>query len=231
MTVNEIAETLRCRDVVFNLLSHILIDVPDDYTDKLIEETNALLAGIAETTENEDFKEGFALLSGLLPAQGSDVSEWLNTTRLERSVAYTSLFILGNGSVSVYESAHRSPERLLRQDPWSEVKAFYQEFGFCCAEDKNIMEDHIASELQFMGLLSGKAAEACETEEIDACEELLAGQLRFYEEHISQWVPMFCTTIAECKGKPEFAFYAAYALIIKGFIAEDMLFLQELLAE
>jgi len=232
MTIREIAGTLRSRDVMFNVLSHVFIDVPDDYADKMIGETADLIAGIAETTENEDFKEGFALLSGYFSVKGPSISECLSETRLERSLAFTSLFILGGQwSQSVYESVHRSAEKLLKQEPWSEVKAFYQQNGFSCSEEKNISEDHIAMELQFMGLLSGKAAVACEREDFGACEELLGTQHRFYEEHISKWIPGLCTKIAECKDKTDYAFYAAYALILKGFIAEDMLFLKELLAD
>ena len=231
MTVSEIAGALRSRDVVFNVLSQVFIDVPDETTDKLIEETAELIAGIAEATENEDFREGVARLSGLYSGKGS-IGEWLSDTRLDRSRAFTSLFILvGQASASVYESVHRSAEKLMKQESWSEVKAFYQQNGFCRSDDTNISEDHISIELQFMGLLSGKAAEACEKDNFNTCEEILGVQLRFYEEHLSQWIPEFCTRIAENNDNEIYTFYAAYALILKGFMAEDMLFLKELLED
>lgn len=231
MTLGEIAGALRSRDVLFNVLSLVFIDVPDDHSDELIRETAVLIEKAAETAEHDAFKEGVALLSGVAAA-GGGLSHYLSDTRLERSLAYTSLFILsGQGSESVYESVHRSPEKLMKQDPWSEVKAFYQQNGFCRSDGTTIDEDHIAIELQFMGLLSGKAAEACENDDFETCEEILGAQLRFHEQHMSQWIPGFCSKIAESKDTARYAFYAAYALILKGFLAEDMLFLKELLED
>jgi TorA maturation chaperone TorD len=225
MTVSELADTLRSRDVLFNVFSKVFFDVPDDDIDKITEETVALMASVAETTENEDVKEGFSILSGIFSERDNSISKCLSETRLERSIAYTSLFILGKESESVYESVHRSPEKLLKQESWSDVKAFYLQNGFCRTDKMNIVEDHISIELQFMGLLSGKAADACEREDFKTCREILAVQLRFYEEHISKWIPGLCTNIAEHKDKVGFAFYSAYAFLLKGFIAEDMLFL------
>lgn len=233
MTLGEIADILRGRDVVFNVFSHVFVDVPDEGSDTLLAETMTLLAEVVATTDNVDMREGFAHLTALLSEKNNatNISDYLKETRLDRSRAYTTLFILQQGADSVYESAHRSPERLLKQEPWSAVKEFYQRNGFCHADLKNISEDHISLELQFMGLLSGKAADACEHEDTDACEETLKAQLCFYEEHISQWIPSFCEKIAEAKDIPGHMFYAAYALLLKGFIAEDMLLLKDILEE
>lgn len=230
MNTSDIASTLRVRSVVFDILSRVFIDVPNEPADKLTEKTAGLLADIARSTENEDLKDGVALLFSFLQKNGNDISTCLDETRHERSLAFTSLFILGGqDSASVYESVHRTTEKLMQQEPWSEVKAFYYQNGFSCPGNNGFAEDHLSTELQFMGILSEKAAEACQKEEFGACEKFLNIQICFYEEHISQWIPNFCTKVAVNKDKANYAFYAAYSLILKGFITEDMFLLKELI--
>jgi TorA maturation chaperone TorD len=226
MSVQELTETLKGRDVLFNLFSQVFIDIPDEFTDKLMMDTAALVSVIAGASNNSDFSEGAAVLRKYFDEAGS-----LEETRQDRTAAFTSLFLLGKASSPVYESVHRSPEKMVKQDPWSQVKEFYMQNGFRRSEKRNIMEDHVSIELQFMGLLSAKAAEACEAEDFEACSEILAAQLKFYDEHIMKWVPKFCSKVAEKKDEHKYAVYAAYALILKGFLVEDTVFLRELLED
>ena len=230
MTLDEIASALKSRDVIFNVFAQVFFDVPSEQTDKLIADTATLLGGVAETTENEHVREGFELIADLLHEHHGDLGDYLRESRLRRATAYTSLFILGRESESLYESVHRSPEKLLKQDPYCEVQALYWQNDFHIADGVNTVEDHVSVELQFMGLLSGKAAAACGAGERQACRQLLQVQRRFYAEHLSQWVPEFCANVAAHKGKPGHAFYAAYALILKGFMAEDQDFLNDVRA-
>jgi hypothetical protein len=75
MTVSELADTLRSRDVLFNVFSQVFFDVPDDDIDKITEETLALMASVAETTANEDVKEGFSILSGIFSERDNSISK------------------------------------------------------------------------------------------------------------------------------------------------------------
>jgi TorA maturation chaperone TorD len=230
MTLDEVASALQSRDVIFNVFAQVFFDVPNGDTDKLIEDTAALMAGVAATTENGDIDEGFRIISSLLPEHHGNIGDYLRDSRLKRSTAYTSLFILGRESESLYESVHRSPEKLLKQDAWSEVQTFYWQNDFHIADGVNTVEDHISIELQFMGLLSGKAAAACGAGDHETCRQIVGVQRQFYEGHVSQWVPEFCTNVAKHRDKPGHAFYAAYALILRGFMTEDLYFLKDVQA-
>jgi len=229
MTKNEITEALKGRDTLFNIFSQVFIDVPDEKCDKLVDGTYEILRLIAKEAENESVKEGIRLLETFY-GEEEKPKETLPASRLERSRAYTSLFLLpGKHSASPHESVHLSPERLFKQEPWSEVKAFYQQNGFILPVERNMMEDHISIELQFMALLSGKAAQAAERGDDGECGKILSTQLTFYNEHILKWIPQFCDQVAMADKDGGNLFYAGYALFLKGFIEEDSQFLKDIL--
>lgn len=231
MNVNEICETHKGRDVTFNIFSRVFIDVPDEASDKLFADTCEYLLSVAEFSENGDLKKGAQILNTLLPADKSALAGWFAENRLERAKDYTFLFVLGQGSVSTFESVYRSPERLIKQDPWSEVKAVYAENCFKKAEGNRQLEDHISLELQFMGLMSKKIAELFQKEDFDAAEAKLNVQKSFYDSHIFKWIPDFCDRVIAKSEKLHSQFYVAYAYLLKGFLTEDMLFLEDLLGE
>ncbi|QAR33795.1 hypothetical protein EP073_10375 [Geovibrio thiophilus] len=229
MNVNEVCETHKGRDVTFNIFSRVFNDVPDDFSDKLAADTCAYLVSVAEASENGDLKKGAQILNTLLPADKSNLESWFAENRLDRAKDFTFLFVLGQGSVSSYESVYRSPERLIKQEPWSEVKAAYALNGFKKADSNKTIEDHVSLELQFMGLLSKKAAELLQNEDFDGAEIKLKAQKDFYNNHIIKWVPDFCDKVISKSERLHTQFYVAYAYLLKGFLTEDMLFLEDLL--
>lgn len=231
MNVNEICETHKGRDVTFNIFSRIFMDVPDDFSDRLTADTCAYLLAVAELSENGDLKKGAQILNTFLPADKSNLEGWLAENRLDRAKDFTFLFILGQGSVSAYESVYRSPEKLIKQEPWSEVKTAYAVNGFKKAEGNKTIEDHVSLELQFMGLLSKKTAELIQEEDFDGAEARLKTQKEFYDNHIIKWIPDFCDIVISKSERLHTQFYVAYAYLLKGFLTEDMLLLEDLVGE
>jgi TorA maturation chaperone TorD len=231
MTVNEICETHKGRDVSFNILSRAFMDVPDDLSDRQAADTFAFLLALAEHSDNEDLKAGAQMLKSMYPEDSKEIFSYLTENRLDRAKDYTFLFVLGRGSVPQYESIYLSPEKLVKQEPWSEVKAAYAANGFKRAEKNKTMEDHVALELQFMGLLSKRTAQMIEAENFDEAEAVLKAQSDFYAKHVNRWIPTFCDNVISKSEKLHSKFYPAYAHLLKGFLTEDMLLLEDLLGE
>jgi TorA maturation chaperone TorD len=80
----------------------------------------------------------------------------------------------------------------------SEVLRFYHEAGFTLKEELRDLPDHIAHELEFMGVLAGDESQASGNKKIKL-EEM---QMDFLSRFILLWVPIFCQKIAEHSRHP-----------------------------
>jgi TorA maturation chaperone TorD len=226
MDIIEIANIHKGRSVAFNVFSKVFADVPTEEKDNLFTATAEHMAMLASSSENPNMKKGLELLGDIY---GEDFTKNdLSADRLERNRDYTYLFVLSN--VPLYESVYTSPERLLKQEAWSEVKNFYLKNKYRHVDDDKTIEDHIAMEMEFMGYLSRDIAESLEQEKFDEAEEIMRAQLEFYRDHILKWVPLFCDGVITLQGELHTRFYPAYAYLLKGFIEEDIVFLEELLS-
>jgi anaerobic sulfite reductase subunit A len=165
----------------------------------------------------------------LILTDGSSIRQYLKMTTLNRSKDYTYLFVLGKQSISQYSSVYLSPEKLLKQDPWSYVKAYYAANGFKVADDCKIIEDHISIELQFMGLLCNQISEKLNIGDFDSSDKLLKVQYEFYQNHIKKWAFKYCNNIISKDEELHSRFYTSFAYLLKGFITEDITLLEELL--
>lgn len=108
---------------------------------------------------------------------------------------YTRLFINAFPHVIAppYGSFYLEKEGLLSVKTTSEVLRFYQEAGFTLKEDLHHLPDHIAHELDFMGILADQEGQASGNEKIKL-EEV---QMNFLSRFILPWVPTFCQKVAE----------------------------------
>jgi len=217
------------RSVIFNLLSKVFIDVPNDINDQLIANTLESVISMAEFSENINMNNAAKIFRTFVLTNGPSVRQYLKITHLNRSRDFTSLFILGKQSISQYSSVYLSPEKLLKQDPWSYVKAYYAANGFKVADDCKIIEDHISIELQFMGLLCNQISEKLNIGDFDSSDKLLKVQFEFYQNHIQKWVFDYSNSIIRKDEELHSSFYTSFAYLLKGFITEDIKLLEELL--
>jgi len=187
MDIIEIANIHKGRSVAFNVFSKVFADVPTEETDRLFTATAEHMAMLASSSENPNMRKGLELISEIYDEDLKKAN--LDADRLDRNRDYTYLFVLSN--VPIYESVYTSPEHLLKQESWSEVKAFYLKNHYKHIDGDKTLEDHIAMEMEFMGYLSRDIAETLEQEKFDEAEELIREQLEFYRDHILKWVPLF----------------------------------------
>jgi len=113
---------------------------------------------------------------------------------------YTRLFIDAFPHVIAppYGSIYLEKNGLVCGKSTSEVLRFFHETSFPLTEDLKDLPDHIAHELEFMGILAGEESQASGNEKIKL-EEI---QMNFLCRLILPWVPTFCEKVAEHSRSP-----------------------------
>ena len=117
------------------------------------------------------------------------------TLALELAREYTRLFINAFPHVVAppYGSVYMEKDGLVFGKVTSEVLRFYHETGFTLKEDLHDLPDHIAHELEFMGILTAREAQASGADKV----KLEETQMNFLSRFILPWIPSFCQRIGE----------------------------------
>jgi len=176
------------RSTIYSLLSrcfadHLVVDSGDVVATLSQAADPAVLAFLSSQPTASPVLAKLEELTEVLVGLGRDEAAELAAQR-----EFVLLFLLPTG-VQPYESVYRDPERMLKGTSWSEVRAFYRRCGLAVAEDEHHPEDHIASELAFMSLLSSGFA----PETVDLRHE----QRAFLQEHLLTWVPELVSRISQ----------------------------------
>ncbi len=146
--------------------------------------------------------EGYAMLENYLASRGGNCIE-------ELAVDYAAAFLAAgsaDGAAALpFESVYNSPAKIFMQEPWEELKAEYARFGLVKSEENaDLMEDHLALELEYMAFLIEKGDSEA--------------QKSFIEKHLLSWVETFASDIdkfTRCD------FYRAIGRITLGFLRLD----------
>jgi DMSO reductase family type II enzyme chaperone len=156
--------------------------------------------------DEKDFDDCLRAIEQAIP--GAKEGEQLAMAR-----EYTQLFINASPHVIAppYGSFYLEKEGLVSAKATLEVLHFYHEVGFILKEDLRDLPDHIAHELEFMGILAIEESQAMGNEKIKL-EEI---QMNFLSRFILPWVPAFCEKVAEHSRYP---FYHHLANLTKEFI-------------
>ncbi|WP_277657316.1 TorD/DmsD family molecular chaperone [Seleniivibrio woodruffii] len=230
VTDESLAFALNGRNAVFNVLSKVFADVPSAETDRLVQEAIKGIVSFVCHTCNSDMLKGIDLLIPDSTDYSWDLVVTADSSE-DRARDYTWLFLSGRGAISLNESVYLSPERLLMQEPWAAVKAFYYSNNIRCVPGTGITEDHLAAELQFMSITSEKAALMCLSGETDSMINILRVQREFYKNHILRWFSEVCNRITARQDRLNSVYYPVFAYILKGYINEDYRFICELTSE
>ncbi len=216
----ELAAMTRRRRGTYALLSRVYrVEVDEGF----LKELRAMR--FPAKTGNDDIDEGYRLMASYLSRPD-------DATLTELAVDYVRAFIGGgfdgHAAAYPYESVYTSEKRLLMQQARDEVLAIYRANGLDKAPAWAEAEDHIALELEFEGLLAGRAADALDAGDEQGAARLLETQRGFAEAHMAAWVPAFVRDVLHF-AKTDF--YRGAALLLRGFVQEDAAFLGELLGE
>ena len=138
----------------------------------------------------------------------------LNNLALE----YTRLFIGPGKHIVPYESVYRDNENALWSETTVEVKDFIESSGLKYSSNRSDLPDHIGVELEFMQRLTCHEKEAWARDDKETAIRCLEYEKRFIDEHLSQWVPIFCDKV---KKETRTAFYREMAELTRQFIGFD----------
>lgn len=188
-------ENARMRADMYRFLSRC-------YKEEIDGKTLAAMKNMSFPAAEGKLGEGYAMLRGYLDSCGENATE-------ELAVDYARVFLAAgsaDGAAAIpCESVYASPAKIYMQESWEEVCAEYARFGMAKAEGyDDLMEDHLALELEFMAHLIEKGE--------------YAAQKSFAEKHLSNWVGSFAADIDKYARRD---FYKAIGRITEGFIGLD----------
>jgi len=105
---------------------------------------------------------------------------------------YAALFIVPGG-ISPHESVRL--HGMLNQKPAWEAEAFYRRGGLVISDECRLMPDHLGMELEFMGYLAGREAEAHAKQDEEEAAKWIGLQGDFFQNHIDNWAFSFLTDL------------------------------------
>ncbi len=148
--------------------------------------------------------------------KGADIE----AVRSENAIKYAKL-LLGASSNPVipYESPYTSPEHIMKQKSWAQVKAIFAGNGFALDESLGLPEDHISFELEFMAHMCRREQDLLERLDAVGLAANRATQRCFLTDHLLAWTGAFCDDLA---WKSQGGFYAGIAEVLNQFMAFEI---------
>lgn len=123
---------------------------------------------------------------GSLPASSGD----------ELAADFAAIYLTHGLRAAPFESVWLDEDHLIMQGPTFAVREFYKRHGMQVRDWRQMTDDHITHELQFVALL------------LERDEQREAA--RFLGQHVMAWLPAFAQRVAQRAATP---FYAALALL------------------
>jgi len=114
----------------------------------------------------------------------------------ELAADYASIYLTHGLRAAPFESVWLDEDHLIMQGPTFAVREFYKRHGMQVRDWRQMTDDHITHELQFVALL------------LERDEQREAA--RFLGQHVMAWLPAFAQRVAQRAATP---FYAALALL------------------
>lgn len=135
------------------------------------------------------------------------------------AVEYTRLFLGPGKHISPHESVHHNLEGGDWGSLWGkstvEVKVFVETLGLKYKEDDQSIPDHISVEFEMMQKVIEREAEEWEKGSNDEALSFLKIEKMFIEDHLIQWIPVFCNKVI---AQADYSFYREIAELTKSYI-------------
>nr|WP_239094048.1 molecular chaperone TorD family protein [Bacillus sp. B15-48] len=124
-----------------------------------------------------------------------------------------------------WESVYRSRERLLFGEQTLKLREKLRSFDLHFEGDGHEPEDHIATELEFMGYLIQTTINAIISQDEEQFLKAIQTQFSLLEEHLLKWVPPFVEDILSSTPS---SLYKGSALFLQDLIHEDYQYMNQL---
>lgn len=201
--MSESAIEARARGNIYSLLSRIFIREADKQFLDILKKGESIDA----------FRDhGFTFLEDLLNRSEEEFID-------ELAVEFSSLFLISPGRLlSPYESVQASKEGQIGGDAASKTLFFYKKAGFTIPEGVSLLPDHFAIELEFMGHLCEREAEA--TKDLKDTEAWLKKKMQaeFLKTHIGKWYKPFLSNVEAASEHP---FYKEFSSFARAFLDSE----------
>ncbi|MGN0078438.1 MAG: molecular chaperone [Coriobacteriales bacterium] len=189
----------------------------EELTDELIEELDCALKVIPLDDDLDELEREFALGTNKM---AKFIEHRNPDTKTRSKVDYANIF-LGCGSsqddpVSPFESVYTSEEHLLMQESRDDIYKILRAEGLVIDDHYNMPEDHIAFELQYLGLVEERACRLHADGDEEAAAAELAKRDGFFRAHIANWVPQLCADAGSIAKTP---FYQGLAQATAAWVA------------
>jgi|GEM_PF-2260012 nitrate reductase assembly molybdenum cofactor insertion protein NarJ len=114
---------------------------------------------------------------------------------------YMSIFDTGR-KISPYETEYMTEKVSRKPFELVDLAGFYKAFGFRIAQDIKHKEsfDHISIELEFMAILTWKAAYARDKNQKEKEKIVLDARKSFFADHLAKWGFFYCDQISRLTG-------------------------------
>lgn len=173
-------------------------------------------------TGNETTDKGFRLMYEYLSkAWEGSVTE----LKVDYSRTFIGSGVSGYSAAYPYESVYTSDRRLLGREARGEVLQYYRNNNLTKGR-WNDMEDHIALELEFMQILSGRVRDSFNDDDEEAALNDIRCQRDFIRNHLNNWLPMISGDMLKFA---QTKFYQGLAMITLGYCEDDEQLLDEIL--
>ena len=167
----------------------------------------ARMARAAERVSAPELREAIATVASAAgPADAASVAG-----------EYVALF---DGAVRCppYEGAYGPPQMAGKSALLADIAGFYTAFGLEAAAGQPDVEDHIATELEFLSALALKEAWALAEAHDEHAEITRGASAHFLTDHLGRWAPAFATALDATTSLP---YYRAVATLLATWIATD----------
>jgi TorA maturation chaperone TorD len=176
--------------------------------------------------------EGTGLLAEGFNDMGRGLRKRHTGTRQLLSTDYTMCFdgveTVGEDVAVPYASIFLGEKALFNQEPRNRIFALFCEEGIAVKQSINLPEDHISFELEFLAILSDRAAAALESGDFALALRELALSADFIEQHILTWIDLLATRAEKIL---KTRFYRGVMKAVRGYLLLDLQTIAELKEE
>lgn len=115
------------------------------------------------------------------------------------------------GACPLYEQEYGRGEIVQQASELADIAGFYRAFGLELGEAAMERIDHVSVECEFMSVLCAKEAFGLQSENAELSDTSNEGQRAFLRDHLTQWLPAFCSRVSKAESDGPYARAAALA--------------------
>ena len=164
---------------------------------------------------------GTVVLPSVEPPLHPHVAALVEAAREERDGAVASEYVRlfdRAAACPPYEGAYGPPQMAGKAALLADVAGFYTAFGLEPADGQPDVEDHIATELEFLSVLAVKEAWALAEDHRERAEIARDATLAFLGDHLARWAPAFADALDAAS---TLGYYRAVAGMLRAWVAAD----------